>query len=101
MELNKKKVTCISAFILYLSSLLLVIGVGLYILLTFIEFILAKEGIGVYGGILYYVAAFFSIILWGVSYWLIPNKKMAFLYWIIFTIFTISIAIQPAWWTAP
>jgi len=101
MELNKKKITCVSAFVLYISALILIISVGSYILITFIEFVLAKEGIGVYGGILYYVAAFISIILWGVSYWLIPNKKMALLYWIIFIIFTVSIAIQPTWWAAP
>lgn len=101
MELNKKKITCTSAFILYISSLVLIIGVGSYILLTFLEFVLAKEGIGVYGGILYYVAAFFSVVLWGTSYWLIPNNKMALLYWAIFIIFTISIIIQPTWWAAP
>jgi len=46
MELNKKKITCISAFIFYISALILVISVGSYILVTFIEFVLAKEGIG-------------------------------------------------------
>ncbi len=101
MELSKKKITCTSAFILYLISLALVIGVGSYILITFVEFVLVKEGIGVYGGILYYVAAFFSIIFWGASYWLIPNKKKALLYWVVFILFTTTIAIQPTWWAAP
>ena len=101
MEINKKNITCTSALILYISSIALIIGVGSYILITFIDFVISKKGIGVYGGILYYVSAFFSIILWGISYWLIPNNKMAVLFWVIFIIFTSSIAIQPTWWAAP
>lgn len=56
----------------------IIIGVGTYIISTFFEFIIASKGIGVYGGIFYYAAAFLSVILWGLSYWLIPNKKWLF-----------------------
>ncbi len=101
MALNKKQITCTSAFILYITSLVLIIGVGADIILTFIKFITESKGIGIYGVLFYYAAAFLSVILWGVSYWLIPNKKMAIFYWVIFFIFTIFIAIQPTWWAAP
>ncbi len=101
MALDKKQVTCISAFCLYVFSLCLTLGVGTYIISIFLDFILVSKGIGVYGSLFYYAVAFLSVILWSVSYWLIPNKKLAIFYWLIFFVFTIFISLQPTWWAAP
>jgi len=101
VALDKKQVFCVSAFFLYTLSLCLIIGAGVYVISIFIEFIIVRKGIGVYGVLFYYVASFLSVIIWGISYWLIPNKKMAIFYWVIFSVLTIFIALQPTWWAAP
>jgi len=89
------------SFFLYALSILLLVGEGIDVSLLFKEFILAGEGIGVYGVLIYYVAAFFSVILWGLSYLLFPNKKLALIFWAILIMLTLFIAIQPTWWAAP
>ena len=101
MVVSKKQIVSLSALIFYVLSLCANIGVGVYILITFMDFIVNSKGIGVYGGLLYYASAFLSFIFWGVSYWLIPNKKLAIFYWSTLLIFVIFFAVQPAWWAAP
>ncbi len=95
-----KKKELVSYFV-YALSIVLLLGEGLDVTISFKEFILAGEGIGVYGVLIYYVMAFFSIVLWGISYYLFQNKKLALIYWVLFLIITIFIAIQPTWWAAP
>lgn len=97
MFFYKKLISCI----LYFISLALTISVGIYVVWVSKEFILASEGIGVYGVLIYYAAVFVSVVLWGLSYWLVQNKKLAIIFWVIFLIFTVFIAFQPTWWAAP
>ncbi len=89
------------SYALYSLSILLLVGEGLYTGLLFKDFISAGEGIGVYGVLVYYVAAFCSVVLWGVSYWIAPSNKLALVFWVIFIVFTLFIAFQPTWWAAP
>jgi len=91
---------CIS-YIFYILSLVLVAGVGLFVIFVSKDFLLENEGIGVYGVLIYYVAAFFSVVFWSVSCWLSHNKKLAIIFWVIFLILTTFIAFQPTWWAAP
>ncbi len=89
------------SYIFYILSLVLTSGVGLFVIFVSKEFILANEGIGVYGVLIYYAAAFFSVILWGASYYLFQNKKLTITYWVLFLTITVFIAAQPTWWAAP
>jgi hypothetical protein len=90
-----------SSYFIYTAAILLLVGEGIDVTLSFNEFIRAGEGIGVYGVLIYYAAALFSVILWGVSYFLFQSKKLALVYWALFLIITIFIATQPTWWAAP
>ena len=87
--------------LLYVLSLFLIIGVGIDTIWISRKFVLAGEGIGVYGVLIYYAAAFVSVLFWGISYWLIPSTKLALVFWVIFLALTIFIALQPTWWAAP
>jgi len=89
------------SYILYTTSLALTLSFGVYVIWVSKNFILASEGIGVYGVLIYYAAAFVSVILWGLSYWLVKNKKLAIIFWALFLILTVFIAFQPTWWAAP
>ncbi len=95
-----KKKEFLSYFI-YALATILYLGEGIDVTFSFKEFIRAGEGIGVYGVLIYYVAAFFSVILWGASYYIYQSKKLAIIYWILFLIITVFIATQPTWWAAP
>ena len=97
--MNKKKEY--TAYFIYLLTILLLVGAGVDVIFSFKDFIRAGEGIGVYGVLIYYVAAFFSAILWGISYYLYQNRKLTIIFWVLFLIITIFIATQPTWWAAP
>lgn len=79
----------------------LVVGVWLFVVLVSKDFIFAKEGIGVYGVLIYYAAAFCSALLWGISHLLSKSKKLAIIYWAVLVVLTIFIYLQPTWWAAP
>ncbi|MCF6254870.1 MAG: hypothetical protein L3J98_06115 [Gammaproteobacteria bacterium] len=89
------------SYALYVLSLIITTSTGIYVILVSKKFILAGEGIGIYGVLIYHSAAFISVILWGLSYWLFHNKKLTVIFWLIFLIFTIFITLQPTWWAAP
>lgn len=89
------------SYILYILSVSLVLGFGIFVVFVSREFILAKEGIGVYGALIYYAAALLSVALWGISYLLSANKRLAIIFWLVFVVFTVFIATQPTWWAAP
>ena len=86
---------------LYIASLLLLVGGGVELIFSFREFIFTGKGIGVYGGLIYYAVAFLSAILWGLSYLVSKNRKLAIIFWVIFTTLTVFVATQPSWWAAP
>jgi hypothetical protein len=87
--------------ILYILALLLLVGVGAGLLVTFREFIFTGKGIGVYGSLIYYTIAFVSAVLWGVSYFVSKNSKLAMIFWLIFISLTTFVIAQPSWWAAP
>lgn len=89
------------SYVLYALSLALSFGIGLFLIIDSKEFIIRNEGIGVYGVLIYYVTAFFSIVLWGLSYYLYQSKKLTIIFWALFFPITIFIAMQPTWWAAP
>ena len=90
-----------ASLILYIACMVLLLGVWLFVVLVSKDFIFAKEGIGVYGVLIYYAAAFCSALLWGLSYVFAKNKKLAIIYWVVFLLLTIFIGFQPTWWAAP
>lgn len=87
--------------LLYILALLLLVGEGIELIFSFREFILAGKGIGVYGVLIYYAIAFLSAILWGLSYLVSKNIKLAIIFWGIFITLTVFLAVQPSWWAAP
>jgi hypothetical protein len=87
--------------LLYTLALLLLVGAGADLAVSFREFIHAGKGIGVYGGLIYYAAAFLSAALWGLSYLVSRNRKLAIIFWLIFSTLTAFVAMQPTWWAAP
>ncbi|VAW47264.1 hypothetical protein MNBD_GAMMA03-55 [hydrothermal vent metagenome] len=89
------------SYTIYILALILLVGSALELIFSFKEFIRASKGIGVYGVLIYYVIAFASVILWGLSYWLAQNKKLAVIFWVCFLVFTVFISMQPTWWAAP
>ena len=97
MEIKKKYFS----YFIYLLSILILVGSGIELIFSFKEFIRAGEGIGVYGVLIYYAAAFCSVIFWALSYWFYKNKKLAIIYWLLFLVITTFIATQPTWWAAP
>lgn len=82
-------------------SIIILVGSGAELIFSFKNFIRAGEGIGIYGVLIYHISAFVSVILWGLFYLLLHNKKLAIIFWLIFLIFTIFITLQPTWWAAP
>ncbi len=89
------------SYSIFMLSIIVLVGSGLELIFSFREFIHAGEGIGVYGVIIFHAESFVSVILWGISYWLVRNKKLAIIFWVFFLILTIFISMQPTWWAAP
>lgn len=94
------KMEHISNFI-YILALFLLVGAGVDLAFSFREFIHAGKGIGVYGGLIYYAVAFLSAALWGLSYLVSKNRKLAIIFWLVFLTLTAFVAMQPTWWAAP
>lgn len=89
------------SYSIYILSIIILLGSGLELILSFKEFIFSGKGIGVYGVLIFYVLSFVSVILWSISFWLVRNKKLAIVFWLCFLIITAFISIQPTWWAAP
>lgn len=90
-----------TARVIYILALLLLIGGAADVVISFWDFIRNGNGIGVYGSLIYYATAFTSAILWGISYLLLKNNKLAIIFWLVFLSLTAFIATQPTWWSAP
>jgi len=86
---------------LYIMALLLLVGCGVELIFSFREFIFSGKGVGVYGVLIYYAAAILSVILWGISYLVSKNRKLAIMFWVFFILLTVFVATQPSWWAAP
>ncbi len=97
MEIRKEYLSNLA----YGLALILLVGAGTDVVFSFREFIFSGKGIGVYGSLIYYAAAFFSIIFWGASYLMHKNRKQAAIFWLVFTLLTVFVAMQPTWWAAP
>lgn len=97
MEIRKEYLSNV----VYWLALILLVGAGADVIFSFREFIFSGKGIGVYGSLIYYAAAFISIILWGASYLIYKKKEQAAIFWLIFILLTVFVATQPTWWAAP
>jgi len=95
---NYKKVF---SYFFYTLSIVSTLGVGFFVIYVSRKYVFANEGIGVYGVLIYYAAAFCSVIFWGISCYLFQNRKLTVVYWLLFLAITIFIATQPTWWAAP
>lgn len=89
------------SLIIYFTALLVLLVPGIFVLIEFYRFIVAGDGVGIYGAIIYYAAAFVSSLLWAISYFMNSNKRYSVIYWSIFILLTGFIALQPTWWAAP
>jgi len=89
------------SYSVYILSIIVLVGSGTELIFSFKDFIRAGEGIGIYGVLIYHASAFVSVLLWGLSYWLFHNKKLAIIFWVVFLMFTTFITLQPTWWAAP
>jgi len=76
------------SYLLYIASLLAIIGIGLDTILISGKYIASEKEVNIYGLVYYYQFLFISIILWGFSFWLRPNKKLSIAYWLTFFIVT-------------
>ena len=76
------------SYLLYAFSVIVIIGVGLDTILLSGKYIITDKEVNIYGLVYYYQFLFLSIITWSSSYWLRPNKKLSFVYWLIFIIVT-------------
>ena len=81
------------SYLLYVASLLAIIGVGLDTIIISEKYIASEKKVNIYGLIYYYQFLFISIILWGFSFWLKPNKKLSIVYWLTFFIVTAFVAL--------
>jgi hypothetical protein len=87
--------------LLYIIAVLLLVGGGGWLILTFREFIFTGKGVGIYGSIIYYTIAFVSTLFWGASYYISKNNKLAMIFWLLFISLTAFAITQPSWWAAP
>lgn len=76
------------SYLLYIASVITIIGVGLDTILISEKYIASEKEVNIYGLIYYYQFLFISIILWGFSCWIKPNKKLSIAYWLTFFIVT-------------
>lgn len=76
------------SYVLYFASALAIFGVGLDTILISGKYIASEKEVNIYGLIYYFQFLFISIILWGFSFWLSPNKKIGIAYWLTFFIVT-------------
>jgi len=77
-----------ASYLLYVISVLAIVGVGFDAMLISGKYIVSGKEINIYGLIYYYQFLFLSIVVWGLSFWLSPNAKLSVAYWVIFFIIT-------------
>ncbi len=86
---------------LYVISFLMIAFIEIWLVWMSREFIIAGKGMPGIGVLYYYIVAFFSTLLWIVSYVFNPNKKLAILFWVVLLAIVPIIIFQPLWWAAP
>lgn len=86
---------------LYVVALLLIFFTEVWLFYIFSRFILAGEGVGIYGVFVYFCALMASVILWGVSYRQNRSKIKTLLFWLVALAILPIILTQPVWWSAP
>jgi len=81
------------SYLLYIASVLTIICVGLDTVIISEKYIEPEKEVNVYGLIYYFQFLFISIILWGFSFWLNPDKKLSIIYGVIAIVFTVLVVI--------
>lgn len=86
---------------LYAFALVLILVTEAWLFYLFSQFILAGEGMGIYGVFLYLLALMISALLWAISYRQNRSKTKTLVFWLAALAMMPIVLSQPVWWSAP